>query len=86
MSNEKKKTDPAPPAKEPSPARPVEDALRVATLLRQEGISEIEAKGFLAGAGLKSTDRLTVAAFRKRFSAWRNQPASADKPAGRETR
>jgi len=80
MSNEKKKTDPTPPVKEPSPAKPVEESLRLGTLLKQEQIPDVEAQGFLAGSGLKPTDRMTVTAFRKRFSTWRNQPA------GRETR
>jgi len=84
MSNEKKKTETvaaeAASMRPTSSAKSVEESLRLATLLKQEQIPDVEAQGFLAGAGLKPTDRMTVAAFRKRFSTWRNQPA------GRETR
>jgi hypothetical protein len=77
MTTDKKK----PAATEPKKASAQkEEPLRVGTLLRQEGIPDIEANGFLAGSGLKSTDKMTRSAFLKRIAAWRNQPA------GKETR
>jgi len=78
MPSEKKKADPVQPPSEPPVTKPSEDTLRLSTLLKQEGIPEIEAKGFLVGSRLAPTDRMTVTAFRKRFSGWRNQPAGKE--------
>jgi len=80
MTGEKKKLDVSAEDKAPTPVRNTEQSLRLATLLKLEKIPEIEAKGFLAGTGLKSSDKMTRSAFVKRFNAWRNQLA------GKETR
>lgn len=77
MTTEKKK----PAATESKKvSAPKEEPLRIGTLLQQEGIPDIEANGFLAGSGLRPTDKMTRSLFLKRIAAWRNQPA------GKETR
>lgn len=64
--------------KKQSAAKPAEESLRLGTLLDREQIPAVEASGFLAGSGLKPTDRLTRTAFVRRFNAWRNQPAGKE--------
>lgn len=50
-----------------------EPELRIATLLRMEAVPVVETEGFLAGTGLRPTDRLTRTVLVKRLQAWRNQ-------------
>jgi len=51
-----------------------EESLRLATIIKRENISEINANGFLASSDLKPTDRMTISSFKKQYRSWRNQP------------
>lgn len=60
------------------PTKEQEPAMRLSTLLSQEKVPEIQAKGFLAGLALSSSDRMTRSEFRRKLRSWLGQLTGKD--------